>query len=665
MPHNEPEAGAGLKRPGRSVAFRLEAAGPAPFDRRLVLDGPEGGWIVLSYRTDPLRPPLRPVLRILRRDGATQDFVLPGGPRAHWLGLLPADTAEIRLAAPDGFVLDRVGRRGEADILLDGLARRPLRTVSALYDRARGDARRYRDTLRGACAVTAPAGIRGWAAARPLPDAADAAAVPVRILLPVRAGQGAALGRTLASLARQTHAGWSTRLVLDAGVAPPQGLDARVTVSAAEGACLADAEPGAALGVLLPGDELAPRALALLAAGLGDAALVYADEIRAGLPRLKPDWSPDLALAAGYLGRPWLAGPALHPALRGLPLAPLSGLAARIDAALAACAGAVRHLPCLLAETVEDAAEDARAEAVGRHLGAAAGAAWIRQGAAMDLLWPLPEPPPLVSVVIPSRDRLDLIAQVCRGVLRETDYPAIELVVVDNGSTDPAVLAHYAELRADPRVKILADPQPFNFSRLVNAGVAASRGAVVVLLNNDIAVLEPGWLTALVRQACRPEVGAVGAKLLYADGRLQHGGVVVGLGGRAGHILRRRPGDAPGHLGQMRVAHEVSAVTAACLAVARAKYDAVGGFDADAFPIDFNDVDFCLRLGALGHKSVWTPHAKLAHLESVSRGPALGAARLRFEAEGARFFERWSAVIRHDPFYHPCLSLTTFGEELE
>ena len=132
-----------------------------------------------------------------------------------------------------------------------------------------------------------------------------------------------------------------------------------------------------------------------------------------------------------------------------------------------------------------------------------------------------------------------------------------------------------------------------------------------------------------------------------------------------GHILRRRPGDTPGHLGRLHVAHEVSAVTAACLAVAREKYLAVGGFDAEAFPVDFNDVDFCLRLGAAGWKTVWTPAATLAHLESVSRGPSTGAKRARFEQEAARFSERWRDVIRHDPYYHPALSLTTFGEDLE
>ena len=334
-----------------------------------------------------------------------------------------------------------------------------------------------------------------------------------------------------------------------------------------------------------------------------------------------------------------------------------------LESAAASARARVAHVARPLGRTAPDPLDPpARVSALGARLKTPT--ATLRNGA-VRLLWPLPDPAPMVSIVIPSRDRLELISRVCRGVLHETAYAPLELIIVDNGSTDPAVLAHYETLRRDPRVRIRIDPQPFNFAAMVNAGVALASGRVIVLLNNDVAVLEPGWLDAMVRQACRPEVGAVGAKLLYGDGTLQHAGVVVGLGGRAGHILRRRAGDTPGHLGRLQVAHEVSAVTAACLAVSREKYQAVGGFDAESFPVDFNDVDFCLRLGAAGWKSVWTPDATLAHLESVSRGPSVGPERARFEREAARFSERWRDVIRHDPFYHPALSLTTFGEDLE
>jgi O-antigen biosynthesis protein len=658
---------------GRATPFRLEPAPPEggdpAFDRRLVL--PErvgGGWIVLTYADDPLAP-LRPVLRVLRGPAREpEDFVLPGAGQGagHWLGLLPRDAAEIRLAAGPGFVLERAGVRSEAGVLWQCLLRRPWRALPALHERARGRERSAREILRGACAVTPLARFAAWAAARERPLRLAPARLAVRCLVLARPGDDVA--RTLEALSRQTHPGWSTLVAWERepGGAPP---DPRATHRTWDPGCspadlLADAD---ALCLLEAGDAPAPDALALLARALADADLAYADTIGPDdRPRLKPGWSPDLALATGYAGRPLLLSRALVARLPATGLGPFDGAALALDLAAASACRRGAHVPRILARTVREPDPPGRAAALDRHLAALGSPARaVLRDDALDLLWPLPDPAPRASVVIPSRDRLDLIERVCRGVLHETAYPDIELIVVDNGSTEPAVLAHYDALRRDPRVGIVPFPQPFNFAAMVNAGVGAATGGIVVLLNNDVAVLEPGWLEAMVRQASRPEVGAVGAKLLYGDGTLQHAGVVVGLGGRAGHILRRRPGDTPGHLGRLRVAHEVSAVTAACLAVAREKYRAVGGFDAESFPVDFNDVDFCLRLGAAGWKTVWTPAATLAHLESVSRGPSVGEKRARFEREGARFSERWRAVIRHDPFYHPALSLTTFGEDLE
>ncbi|MGH1571518.1 glycosyltransferase [Methylobacterium sp. P31] len=626
---------------------------------------------MLSYAGDPTEAPRRPLLRVVRGPGrAPQDFVLPGASHgfAHWLGLIPSDAWEIRLSAGPGFVLDRVGTRRELGVLTQCLLRRPWRCIAALYERARGSERRYRDILRGACAVTPMAQFPSWAAARSRTVRIPPARLRIRCLVLARPAEDAALASTLDALTAQTHPAQS-RCVAWAGKVPAAAdgrADHRIWD---ERASPEDLMAGAdALCILRAGDILEPDGLALLGHALVSGDLAYGDAIGPdGRPQLKPDWSPDLALVTGYPGAPWLLSRSWFAAVLPGGLGPMAEATFAIGIAAVATGARVAHVPRVLARTPGDRLEpSARVQALNTRLAGRAPPlrATLRDGA-LRLDWPLPEPAPKVSIVIPSRDRLDLIARVCRGVLHETAYVSIELIIVDNGSTDPAVLAHYDLLRSDPRVRILIDPQPFNFAAMVNAGVAVASGAVVVLLNNDVAVLEPGWLEAMVRQASRPEVGAVGAKLLYGDGTLQHAGVVVGLGGRAGHILRRRPGDTPGHLGRLRVAHEVSAVTAACLAVSREKYRAVGGFDAEAFPVDFNDVDFCLRLGAAGWKTVWTPDATLAHLESVSRGPSVGAKRSRFEQEAARFSERWRDVIRHDPFYHPALSLTTFGEDLE
>ncbi len=636
---------------------------------------------MLTYREHAVSRPLRPVIRLVRGPDRHEEFLLPGAALgvASWLGYLPPDCTDIHLALDPrtGFVLERVGVRSHTSVLAECFGKRPLRAGAALYNAVRQDERRFRDILRGACAATPRTRYPNWAASRrrietpPVSDGRGRS--PIRLLLPARRADRVRVAETLRSLNEQIGADWHVTVAWGDGYDAGHDGDPRIThTDWPTHGSLRDLVPDAdSFGLLVPGECLRPDALALMSGALASPQtpqMVYADEEILGprpAPCLKPDWSPDLALAQGYPGFTLYTGTLLAQVL-DIPLgAPEDG---RIDLGLAAATrvppARVAHLPrVLLGRPLADPAAR-HAERLARHLVAVGSPARVDADSA-DLLWPLPEPAPLVTIVIPSRDRLDLIRCAADGVLHGTAYPAIELVIVDNGSTDPNVHAYYEKIRRDPRVSILDWPRPFDFSAMTNVGVAAARGSLVVLLNNDIAVLRADWLDAMVRQACRPEVGAVGAKLLYADGTLQHAGVVVGLGGRAGHILRRRPADSPGHLRQMRVAHEVSAVTAACLAVEKRKFDAVGGLDAEAFPIDFNDVDLCLRLNAAGYKTMWTPHAVVAHLESTSRGPSVGPARTRFEAEAGRFVARWRDTIRHDPFYHPGLSLTTFGEDLE
>ena len=273
------------------------------------------------------------------------------------------------------------------------------------------------------------------------------------------------------------------------------------------------------------------------------------------------------------------------------------------------------------------------------------------------LVRPLPAPPPLVSVVIPTRDRAELLGVVLDGLFARTDYPALEVIVVDNGSTEPATRDLFARHAGDPRLRVLPAPGPFNFSELSNRGAAAARGTILLFLNNDIEVLEPGWLTELVAIASDPEIGAVGAKLLYPDGTIQHGGIVLGIGGIAGHSHLGLPGSAPGYFARMVLSQEVSAVTGACLAMRAAVFSEVGGFDAAHLAVAFNDVDLCLKIRAAGYRIVWTPHARLVHHESKSRGAEdTPEKRARFEAESRVMRERWEPVLRADPYYNPNLS---------
>lgn len=266
---------------------------------------------------------------------------------------------------------------------------------------------------------------------------------------------------------------------------------------------------------------------------------------------------------------------------------------------------------------------------------------------------------PSVTVIIPTRNRVDLLRTCCAG-LEQTDYPNLDVIVVDNGSDDPATLEYLNDL--PPQYRVLRHPGPFNFSALNNRAADLAAGELLCLLNNDIEVLEPSWLKKLAVQAQRPDVGAVGAQLLYPDGRIQHAGVVLGVGGGAAHAHRLLRPDAQGYFRRHALPQFVSAVTAACLVVQRDRFMAVGGFDEKAFAVAFNDVDLCMRLNQRGWQSFYEPRATLVHHESVSRGldrDPVGAARLASEI--AALQSRWKTQEWVDPFHHP--QLNRFSEQ--
>lgn len=262
---------------------------------------------------------------------------------------------------------------------------------------------------------------------------------------------------------------------------------------------------------------------------------------------------------------------------------------------------------------------------------------------------------PKVSVVVPTRNRLDLL-RTCMNGLALTDYPDIEVLVVDNDSNDPETLEYLASLES-PRRRVLRHAGPFNYSAINNRAVAEAKGTLICLLNNDIEVLKADWLAIMAVQAMRSDVGAVGAQLLYPDGRIQHAGVVIGVGDAAGHAHRFVLPQAEGYFQRHALPQFVSAVTAACLVVDRSKFLAVGGLDEINFAVAFNDVDLCMRLNQRGWQSLYEPRAVLVHHESVSRGDdrdPVGAAR--FAGELAALKRIWSTDTVVDPFHHPNLS---------
>jgi GT2 family glycosyltransferase len=251
---------------------------------------------------------------------------------------------------------------------------------------------------------------------------------------------------------------------------------------------------------------------------------------------------------------------------------------------------------------------------------------------------------------------LRLLRTCVRGVLDNTRYRPFEIIIVDNGSRDPETLSFLKRVSANPRVRVLDYDQPFNFSAINNFAARNARGSYLCLLNNDIEIIDEGWLIALMRQAVRPEVGAAGAKLLYEDGTIQHAGVVIGLGQAAGHAHRYQRNDEPGYFARPHVAHCASAVTAACLVVAKAKFDAVGGLDETNFAVAFNDVDLCLKLERAGWHNIYVPQAVAIHHESKSRGRDFLPANIdRYMGELAVLQDRWATPGYSDPLHHPHL----------
>ena len=268
---------------------------------------------------------------------------------------------------------------------------------------------------------------------------------------------------------------------------------------------------------------------------------------------------------------------------------------------------------------------------------------------------------PSVSIIIPTRDQWQVLKTCLDSLFALTDYPIFEVIVVNNQSVEPETLKYFESL-TDSRIRILDYPKPFNYSAINNYAVSQAKGDFVCLLNNDIEVIHADWLSQMMSFAQFLDTGAVGARLFYPNGLVQHGGVVLGLGGLAGvagHAHKYFEQDQPGYFARALIAQEFSAVTAACLLVSKAKYQEVGGL-TEELTVAFNDVDFCLKLLAAGYKNVWTPNARLIHHESLSRGVDQTQEQIeRATKEVLYMREHWWQILDNDPAYNRHLTRYT------
>ena len=240
-----------------------------------------------------------------------------------------------------------------------------------------------------------------------------------------------------------------------------------------------------------------------------------------------------------------------------------------------------------------------------------------------------------------------------RSILERSTYTHFEILILDNGSVEQETLDFFAQIqREDNRVKVLRYDHPFNYSAINNFGARHAKGSIVGLVNNDVEVINPDWLTEMVSHCLRPEIGCVGAKLYYSNDTLQHAGVILSLGGVAGHSHKYFPGNHPGYFNRLLLVQTLSAVTAACLLIRKDIFEQVSGLDEENLHVAFNDVDFCLKVREAGYRNLWTPYAELYHYESISRGAEDSPEKIaRFTKEINFMKTKWGKHLERDPFY--------------
>jgi GT2 family glycosyltransferase len=526
------------------------------------------------------------------------------------------------------------------------------------------------------------------------------------ILLPVCESDPRWLGRAILSVRQQFYPDWELCIVDDAStksagwkiVERYARTDGRIKtlrretrggIAATSNDALSLAT-GEIVALLDHDDTIAPEALYLAALELERnpaLQLIYSDEDKIDeheqrhSPYFKPEWNPDLFLAQNYVSHLTF--------LRTDLVRRVAGFRSEFDGSqdydlLLRCVAQIvpqqiariprvlyhwRALPQSTAASTsaKSYAHTAAVRAVQEYLDTQKVKAKVEPREFeiyQRVRYPVPETHPLVSIIIPSRDQSALLEKCVDSILHKSDYTNLEIIILENNSVEDQTYELYRRLKKDRRIQIIESADDFNFSRLMNLGASRARGSIFLLLNNDVEIMNADCLSELVSQVSRRGIGIAGARLWYPNGTLQHGGVILGVGGVASHIdgIRRHE---PGYFARQHLAQDFCAVTAACLMVRREVFEKLRGFDESHLPITFNDVDFCLRARELGWCIVYTPYAELIHHESISRGiENTTEKQRRFFKESEFLLSRWGALIQNDPAYNPNLSLSEKRFEL-
>ncbi|AVP95628.1 glycosyl transferase [Aeromonas rivipollensis] len=449
-------------------------------------------------------------------------------------------------------------------------------------------------------------------------------------------------------------------------------------ISAASNSALEIAK-GDFVALLDHDDALPEHALLFMAQAIceqPDAHILYSDEDKLNAkgerfePHFKSDWNPDLFFSQNYVSHLGVYRRSLLQQIGGFRL----GVEGSQDQDLLlrclphVTATQIVHIPRVLyhwrtiegstalasgekSYTTEAGIKALRDYFAGQQPGVRVEAGLVPN--TYRVRYPIPEPAPLVSLLIPTRDRRALTETAVRSILERSTYTRFEILILDNGSIEQETLDFFAQIqREDSRVKVLRYDHPFNYSAINNFGARHAKGSIVGLVNNDVEVINPEWLTEMVSHCLRPEIGCVGAKLYYSNDTLQHGGVILGIGGVANHSHKNFARNHPGYFARLICIQNYSAVTAACLLIRKEIFDAVDGLDEEHLKVAFNDVDFCLKVREAGYRNLWTPHAELYHYESISRGAEDSPEKIaRFISEVNFMQSKWGKHLERDPFY--------------